>query len=208
MMKVVAFNGSPHYDGVIAKGISIIQRELEKSATVSVNTIQVGDRHIRGCIDCRQCGETHRCIIEDGVVNEALDLLSAADGIILGSPVYYGGIAGTFKSFLDRIFCAGPNMPFKVGATVVSLRRSGGIATFNQLNSYFNLAGVIIAPSISWDIMYGNNARETQEDKEGLQIVEIQGRNMAWLLKIMAAAKEDIPLPPHVTERKKTNFIH
>ncbi|GBU23309.1 hypothetical protein R80B4_03226 [Fibrobacteres bacterium R8-0-B4] len=207
-MKVVAFNGSPHHDGAVAKGISILQRELEKSATVSVEIIHIGNKHIRGCIDCRKCGDTNRCIINDGVVNEALDLLESADGIILGSPVYYGGIAGTFKSFLDRLFCAGPNMPFKVGATVVSLRRSGGIATFNQLNSYLNLAGVIIAPSVSWDILYGNNARETMEDKEGQQIMELQGRNMAWLLKTMAAAKEDIPLPPHVTERKKTNFIH
>jgi len=209
MMKVVAFNGSPHYDGVVAKGISIIQRELEKSATVSVEIIHIGNKHIRGCIDCRKCSETRRCIIEDGVVNEAIDLLHSADGIILGSPVYYGGIAGTFKSFLDRLFCAGPTMPFKVGATVVSLRRSGGIAAFSQLNNYFSLAGVIIAPSISWGIMHGNNAHETMEDKEGLQIMEIQGRNMAWLLKMIAvAAKEDIPLPPHIAERKKINFIH
>lgn len=208
MMKVIAFNGSPHHDGVVAKGISVIQRELEKSGTVSVEIVQVGDKHIRGCIDCRKCVETQRCIIEDGVVNEALDLLQSANGIILGSPVYYGGIAGTFKSFLDRIFCAGPTMPFKVGATVVSLRRTGGVAAFSQLNNYFSLAGVIIAPSISWGIMHGNNAHETLDDKEGLQIMEIQGRNMAWLLKTMAAAKEDIPLPPPVTERKKTNFIH
>jgi len=208
MMKVIAFNGSPHYDGVVAKGISIIQRELEKSATVSVEIVHVGHKHIRGCIDCRKCGETHRCIIEDGVVNEAIDLLHSADGIILGSPVYYGGIAGTFKSFLDRLFCAGPTMPFKVGATVVSLRRTGGIAAFHQLNNYFNLAEIIITPGIYWNIMHGNSAHETLEDQEGQQIMEIQGRNMAWLIKTLDAGKTMINLPPPMDERKRTNFIH
>ena len=206
-MKVIAFNGSPHNNGVIANGISLIQKELE-NAEIEVEAIHVGSKHISGCMDCRQCRETNRCIIKDDVVNDALDKLQSADGIILGCPVYYGGVAGTFKCFLDRLFFAGLKMPFKVGATVVSLRRSGGISVFHQLNNYFSLAGVIIAPSISWGIMHGNNAHETMEDKEGLQIMEIQGRNMAWLLKTLAAEKEEVPLPPHVTERKKINFIH
>jgi len=206
-MNVIAINGSPHNDGVVAKGISVIQRELEKNA-ISVEIIHVGSKNVRGCIDCRQCGETRRCIFQDGGVNDALDKLQTADGIILGSPVYYGGIAGTFKCFLDRLFFAGPTMPFKVGAAVVSLRRTGGIATLHQLNNYFCLAGVIITPSIYWNVMHGNSVKETLEDIEGQQIMEIQGRNMAWLLKTLAAAKEDVPLPPPVTERKRTNFIH
>lgn len=98
-------------------------------------------------------------------------------------------------------------MRYKVGATVVSLRRSGGIAAFHQLNNYFNLAGVVITPGIYWDVMHGNNAQEAAEDLEGLQIMEAQGRNMAWLIKALAAGKKDVPLPPPIVERKRTNFI-
>jgi len=206
-MKVIAFNGSPHNNGVIAKGISIIQQELE-NAEIEVEIIHVGSKHVSGCTDCRQCKETNRCFIQDGVVNEAIDKLQSADGIILGGPVYYGGIAGTFKCFLDRLFFAGPKMPLKVGATVVSVRRTGGIATFHQLNNYFNLAEIIITPGVYWNVMHGNSAQETMEDEEGLQIMEIQGRNMAWLLKVLAAGKTMVPPPPPVDERKRTNFIH
>jgi len=206
-MKVIAFNGSPHNNGVIAKGISVIQQELE-NAEIEVEVIHVGSKHISGCIDCRQCRETNRCIIKDDIVNEAIDKLQSADGIILGGPVYYGGVAGTFKCFLDRLFFASPKMPFKVGATVVSLRRSGGIAVFQQLNNYFNLSEIIITPGVYWNIMHGNNANETLEDQEGLQIMEIQGRNMAWLIKTLAAGKNIVPMPKPVDERKRTNFIH
>jgi multimeric flavodoxin WrbA len=132
--------------------------------------------------------------------------MQAVDGIILGSPVYYGGVAGTFKSFLDRLFFSAPDMKFKVGATVVSLRRSGGITTFHQLNNYFNLARMIITPGIYWDIIHGNDAEEVMKDEEGLQIMEVQGRNMAWLIKTLAAGRKEISLPPSA-KRKWTNFI-
>jgi multimeric flavodoxin WrbA len=127
--------------------------------------------------------------------------------VILGSPVYYGGVAGTFKSFLDRLFFPGPDMRYKVGATVVSLRRTGGIATFHQLNNYLNLAQMIITPGVYWEVIHGNNLEEMVQDIEGLQIMEVQGRNMAWLLKSLAAGKKEFP-PPDPVERKRTNFIH
>ena len=206
-MKVIAFNGSPHDDGVAAKGISIMQAELEKEG-IAVETIHVGDKNIHGCMDCHKCRELKHCAIQDGIVNEAFEKMQSADGVILGCPVYYGGVAGTFKSFLDRLFFPGPGMKFKVGATVVSLRRTGGISTFHQLNNYFNLAGMIITPGVYWDVIHGNNAQEVLEDLEGLQIMEIQGRNMAWLIKTLSAGKKEIPLPPPIIERKRTNFIH
>ena len=205
-MKVIAFNGSPNKDGVVAKGISIIAGELLKEG-IETEIVHVGDKIIRGCMDCRQCRELKRCAISGDLVNEAFEKIQKADGVILGSPVYYGGVAGTFKSFLDRLFFPGPDMQFKVGATVVSLRRSGGITTFHQLNNYFNLARMIITPGIYWDIIHGNNAQEVMEDKEGLQIMEVQGRNMAWLLKTIAEGKKAIPFPLPLTERKRTNFI-
>ena len=205
-MKVIAFNGSPHNEGVVATGISVMKRELEKEG-ITVETVHVGDKSIHGCIDCRKCRDLGRCAIEGDLVNECFEKLKSADGVILGCPVYYGGVAGTFKCFLDRLFFPGPDMKYKVGATVVSLRRTGGITTFHQLNNYLNLAQMVIAPGVYWEVIHGNNPKELSEDEEGLQIMEIQGRNMAWLLKALAAGKREIP-PPAPLERKRTNFIH
>jgi len=205
-MNVIAFNGSPHHDGGVANGISVIQKELEKEG-ISVEVVHVGNKNIRGCIDCGKCNGTNRCIIKDDIVNEAIEKVQAADGIILGCPVYFGGVAGTFKCFLDRLFFAGPKSAFKVGATVVSVRRTGGITAFHQLNNYFNLAGIIITPGVYWNVKHGNTTEETLQDQEGLQIMEIQGRNMAWLLKTLAAGKTAVPTPPPVSERKRTNFV-
>ena len=206
-MKVLTFNGSPHNDGAVCGGISVINGELAKEG-IETEVIQVGDKNIHGCMDCRKCRELGHCVISGDPVQEAFEKMQAADGIILGSPVYYGGIAGTFKSFLDRLFFPGPNMKYKVGAAFVSLRRTGGIAAFNQLNNYFNLAQMIITPGIYWNVIHGNNAEEVLEDHEGLQILETLGRNMAWLIKALAAGKKEVPVPPPPPERKRTNFIH
>jgi multimeric flavodoxin WrbA len=140
------------------------------------------------------------------MVNACLDLVNAADGIILGSPVYYGGIAGTFKSFLDRLFCSGLSLRGKVGGAAVSLRRSGGIAAFHGLNNYLNLAQAVIVPSAYWNVIHGNNAEETLQDEEGLQIMRVLGRNTAWLLKTLSAGKKTVPLP-EPEPRVWTNFI-
>jgi multimeric flavodoxin WrbA len=206
-MKVIAFNGSPHNDGVVAKGISVMAEELKK-AGIETEIIQVGNQNIHGCVDCRKCRELKHCVITNDMVNDCFIKMQEADGVILGTPVYYGGVAGTFKSFLDRLFFPGPDMKYKAGATVVSLRRSGGIATFHQLNNYLNLAQMLITPTVYWDVIHGNNAQEVLEDEEGLQIMQIQGRNMAWLLKTLTAGKKEVPLPLSPQERKRTNFIH
>ena len=204
-MNVLAFNGSPNNDGVVARGISIMKGELEKEG-ISVEVIHVGNGLVHGCMDCEKCRTLNRCAIGGDQVNECFEKLKASDGIILGSPVYYGGIAGTFKSFLDRLFFPGPDMKYKVGATVVSLRRSGGIATFHQLNNYLNLAQIIITPGIYWDVIHGNTPEELAKDEEGIQIMEVQGRNMAWLLKALASGRKEFP-PPAQIPRKRTNFI-
>ena len=205
-MNVIALNGSPHNDGVIAKGIAIMKGELEKEG-ISTEVVHVGDKSIRGCIDCRKCKTLGHCVIGDDIVNGCFDKIQRADGIILGSPVYYGGLTVTFKSFLDRLFFPQPDMRFKVGAAVVSLRRTGGIATYYQLSNYLTLAQMIITPGFYWGVIHGSTAEELEEDKEGLQIMETQGRNMAWLLKALAAGKKEISPPPR-QERIRTNFIH
>ncbi|MCL2599802.1 MAG: flavodoxin family protein [Treponema sp.] len=206
-MKVLAFNGSPHILGTVAKGISVITGELEKEG-IKTETIHVGQSNVQGCVGCVECWKLGLgCIVRGDLVNEAYEKMQAADGVILGSPVYFGGVAGIFKGFLDRMFFPGPNMRYKVGATVVSLRRSGGIATFHQLNNYFNLAEMIVTPSIYWDVIHGNTAEETMQDLEGLQIMKTQGRNMAWLLKALAAGKKELPPPPLLSKRQRTNFV-
>jgi multimeric flavodoxin WrbA len=205
-MKVIAFNGSPHSDGVVAKGISIMAGELSKEG-IETEVVNIGSQNIHGCVDCGKCWQLNRCVMDNDPVNDCRQKMAAADGVILGTPVYYGGIAGTFKSFLDRLFFSGVDMKLKAGATVVSLRRSGGIATFQQLNNYFNLAQIVIAPGVYWEVIHGNTPDELGEDEEGTQIMEIQARNMAWLMKALAAGKKEIPLPAPVS-RKRTNFIH
>jgi len=207
-MKVIAFNGSPHVDGVVAKGISVIKGELEKEG-ISVEVVHVGDKNIHGCIACRKCKTPEgqgRCSIGGDLVNECLEKLKDINGVILGSPVYYGSIAGTFKCFLDRLFFCGPDLKYKVGATVVSLRRTGGIGTFHQLNNYFNLSQVIITPVRYWDVIHGNTPEETVQDEEGMNHMQTQGRNMAWLIKTLEAGKREVPLPD-LPEREMTNFI-
>ena len=204
-MKVIALNGSPHGGGVIAGGINVMKGELEKEG-VSVEVVHVGSKNIQGCTACRKCAALKKCVIEGDAVNECRGKLESADGIILGSPVYYGSIAGTFKCFLDRLFFSGLNMKYKVGAVVVSLRRTGGISTFHQLVNYFNLGQIILTPSVYWQVIHGNNPEELARDEEGVQLMEIQGRNMAWLLKALEAGVKAAPPPPKV-ERKRTNFI-
>jgi multimeric flavodoxin WrbA len=203
-MKVIAFNGSPHSDGVVAKGISVMAGELKKEG-IETEIITVGGKVIRGCLDCRKCKDTGKCAIDDEV-NPWREKALEAQGIILGCPVYYGGIAGTFKCFLDRFFFPNPDLRYKTGAVVVSLRRSGGIAVFQQINNYFNLAQILITPGFYWNVIHGNTPAELAQDEEGLQIMEIQGRNMAWLIKTLEAGKKDVPLPPAIP-RKRTNFI-
>ena len=212
-MKVIAFNGSPHSAGGTAAGISVMKGELEKEG-IEVEVVQVGDKPIRGCMACGSCAtsgansgaSTGKCAIGDDIVNECLRKLASADGIILGCPVYFGSIAGTFKSFLDRLFFTKPDLRYKVGASVVSVRRAGGPSTFHQLNNYFNLAQMIITPGVYWEVIHGTTREELAKDEEGVQIMEAQGRNMAWLIKALAVGKKEIAPPPH-QQKIRTNFI-
>jgi multimeric flavodoxin WrbA len=205
-MKVIAFNGSPHKDGTIATGIARIAGELQKEG-IDVEVVQVGNKEIHGCMACGTCREKGLCTISGDIVNECIEKARATDGIILGSPVYYGGIAGSFKCFLDRMFYTGVNLRYKAGAVVASCRRSGGIATFQELCNYLNLGGAVIVPTEYWNIIHGNNKQEVQEDGEGLWTMQAVGRNMAWLMKTLEAGKQSLP-PPDNRPRVWTNFIH
>lgn len=204
-MKVIAFNGSPHKEGVIFTGISTVAAEL-KEAGIDVEIVHVGDKPVHGCIACGKCREKGLCGISNDIVNECIEKTRAADGIIIGSPVYYGGIAGAFKCFCDRMFYTGLNLNYKVGAVVASCRRSGGIATFHQLCNYLNLAGAVIVPTVYWNVIHGNNADEVREDGEGLFTMKAVGRNMAWLMKTLKEGKASCPVPEPIN-MVRTNFI-
>ncbi len=201
-MKVIAFNGSPHPDGVTASALATVAAEL-KSAGIEVETVQVGKESIRGCTGCNGCRKTGRCVIADDIVNDCRDRVAAASGVILASPTYYAGIAGTMKSFLDRLFYAGVDLRYKAGAAVVSVRRSGGVPAFHQLNNYLNLAQAVIVPSFYWNVAHGASGSGIAEDGEGVAIMENLGRNMAWLLR----ALENAPDRPQPVKRVWTNFV-
>lgn len=208
-MKVVAFNGSPKRDGNTYKSIESVARELEKE-NIEVEIIHVGNKVIRGCLACGGCArnKNEKCVIENDQVNEWIGKMKEADGIILGSPVHYSAIAGTMKSFLDRAFyVASVNdgmFRHKVGASVVAVRRAGGIPTFDQLNNYINYSEMLMPTSNYWNVAYGRTPNEVVQDDEGMQIMRVLGKNMAWLMKLVEFGKAHVEAP----QREEKNFMH
>lgn len=210
-MKVVAINGSPHKEGNTYHALVQIGKQLQES-NIDMEIIHIGNKAVRGCIACGGCARNkdEKCVITTDPLNEWIQKMKDADGIILASPVYYAGIAGTMKSFLDRAFCVSGNngnlFRQKVGAAVVVLRRTGGSYTFDGLNHYLNYSEMILATSNYWNIVHGAAPGEVLQDEEGIQIMEVLGKNMAWLLKMRELAKEILPSPIAVN-KIKTNFI-
>jgi len=208
-MKVVAFNGSPNKEGNTYHAIKIVLNELEKEG-IETEIIHVGNKSIRGCIACNQCAKkkNEKCVLPGDEVNEWIQKLKSADGIILGSPVHYSSMGGTMKSFLDRAFyVAGNNggmLRHKVGASVVAVRRAGGIPTFNQLNSFINYSEMLMPTSNYWNVVNGTSPGEALQDEEGVQIMRVLGKNMAWLMKLVENGKENVKAP----EREDKIFMN
>jgi multimeric flavodoxin WrbA len=204
-MKVMAFAGSPHNDGTSSAALDVLCGELEKEG-IDVEKIHVGDKLIHGCVSCGSCAKMRLCRFKDDIVNDCIVKAREADGIVLATPVYYGGIAGTFKSFLDRMFYTGIDLRYKAAAALVTVRRTGGIDTYHQLCNYLTLGGAVITPTRYWNVTHGTNAEEGKEDSEGLYTMEVAGRNMAWLMKALESAKKSIPLPV-LSPAVWTNFV-
>lgn len=210
-MKVIAFNGSPKKEGNTYHALRMVGAELE-SEGIEFEIVQVGDKAIRGCIACNQCAvnKNERCVLPDDPVNELIQKMKEADGIILASPVYYSAIAGTMKSFLDRAFyVSGANdqmLRHKVGAAVVAVRRSGGMPTFQQLNNYLLYSEMLLPTSNYWNVIHGRAPGEVTEDLEGVQIMRVLGKNMAWLMKLLQHGKDTVP-PPEREPKTFFNFI-
>ncbi|MDR0758915.1 MAG: flavodoxin family protein [Treponema sp.] len=203
-MKVIAFNGSPHEQGAAYRGIIAITSELEQ-AGVSSEILHIGDKNIQGCVACHSCFKTGRCKFDD-IVNSCAEKIEQASGIILAAPVYYGGIAGNFKCFLDRLFFSGTKLKRKAAAVVTTVRRTGGIGVYHPLCNYLTLSGAVITPTVYWNVLHGNNSGEAEQDAEGIFTLRTAGRNMAWLIKTLELGCKTFPPPPD-EECVRTNFI-
>ena len=209
-MKVVAFNGSPKKEGNTYSAIKLVADELE-SQGIEVEIIHVGNKAIRGCMACNQCvkNRDEKCVIKDEV-NAWIQKMKEADGIIISSPTHFSAIGGTMKSFLDRAFYVtsvnNSMLRHKVGAAVVAVRRSGGVPTFNQLNIFLNYSEMMLATSNYWNVIHGMVPGETVGDKEGVQIMQVLGKNMSMMLKQREATKEIMEENKPVRKRL-TNFI-
>ncbi|WP_286821460.1 flavodoxin family protein [Desulfobacter sp. UBA2225] len=210
-MKVVGFNGSPNKKGNTACSLNMIFEELE-NAGIETEMIHVGKKKIQGCTACLDCvkKQNQACSLDDDPVNEWIQKIKAADGILLGSPVHFSGVAGTMKSFLDRAFFVasvnGGLFRNKVGAAVAAVRRSGGISTVDSLNHYINYSEMVMPSSNYWNVAHGLAPGQVTQDGEGKQIMAVLGKNMAWLMKIMEHGKEQFP-PPEPVAKIMTNFI-
>ena len=194
MAKVLLVNGSPHKDGCTAYALNEMIKIFE-SEGVKTKLLNIGSLDIRGCISCGKCNENGKCVFPD-IVNEAAAEFKEADGLVVGSPVYYASPNGTVLSFLDRLFFSTPfSKQFKVGAAVVSCRRGGNTATFDALNKYFTISGMPVVSSTYWNQVHGRTKEDVMKDLEGLQTMRNLARNMAFMIKAISDAKEKYGLP-------------
>ena len=204
-MKALLINGSPHANGCTFTALSIVAEELQKNG-IETEIVHIGNKDIRGCIACGKCAELGRCVFND-MVNEVATKFELADGLVVGSPVYYAGPNGTLTNLLDRLFFSTPfDKRMKVGAAVVSARRGGTTAAFDRLNKYFTISEMPVVSSRYWNMVHGHTSEDVMKDEEGVQIMRILGRNMAFLMRAIAAERERNGLPEK-EETKYTNFI-
>ncbi len=193
-MKVLLLNGSAHVNGCTARALQEVEETL-KAEGIETQLVQVGVKPVRGCIGCGRCSELGKCTFDD-LVNEVAPLFEEADGLVIGSPVYYSSPNGNLLSLLDRLFYSTSfEKQMKVGASVVSARRGGCTASFDVLNKYFTISNMPIVSSSYWNQVHGFSAADVEKDLEGLQTMRNLGRNMAFLIKAIHAAKETVGLP-------------
>lgn len=211
-MKVLLINGSPKTDGNTALALEHSRKVFEAQG-FSTEQIEVGGELIHGCVGCFACAQAQqrRCVkFTDDPVNDYISKMVEADGLVIGTPVYYAGINGTLKSFLDRSFLAATANGFplrhKVGLALAAVRRAGSLPALEQINKYFSISEMVIASGNYWTMVHGLAPQEAVGDLEGLQTVEVAATNMAWLLKLMEYGREAVPSPPLVT-KISTNFI-
>ena len=198
MKKVVLLNGSPRANGCTAEALKEMVKVFEEEG-IEAEILQIGSRNIRGCMACNYCSKNGRCVIDD-YVNEVAPKIAEADGIVIGSPVYYGSPNGTLISFLDRLFYSSSDLSdttkkMRVGASVVSCRRGGNTASFDVLNKYFTISSIPLASSTYWNQVHGFTAEDVRKDVEGLQVMRNLARSMSYMIKAFAAAEGTVARP-------------
>ena len=204
-MKVLLINGSPHRDGNTSIALAEVARSLE-SEGVETKTIWIGNKPVQGCIACYKCYQLGRCVFHDDIYEELHAAVAECDGLIVGSPTYYAGPAGSLCAVLDRLFySSAPLLRGKPAAAVVVCRRGGASANFDRLNKYFSIMSMPIVTSQYWNSVHGRDIGEAREDAEGLQTMRVLGRNMAWLLKSINNPSSPALHDPE--PRIATNFI-
>lgn len=210
-MKVLLVNGGPHKEGCTYTALTEVGNTLNEEG-IETEIFWVKNKPISGCIACKTCAKTGECIFND-VVNEFVEKAKEADGFIFGSPVHYAGATGAITSFMDRVFYSafqsgkGDRFLFKPAAAVVTARRAGTTATYDQINKYFGITQMPIISSRYWNMVHGSTPEDVKKDEEGMQAIRILGRNMAYYLKCIEAGKEkgiELPKQEKVTF---TNFI-
>ena len=208
-MKVLLVNGGPHKEGCTYTALKEVEKELNNEG-IETEIFWVGIKPISGCIACHKCSEIGKCVFDD-VVNEFAEKAKKADGFVFGTPVHYAAASGAITSFMDRLFYSTFSNPdifrLKPAATVVSARRAGTTATFEQLNKYYTMTQMPVISSRYWNMVHGTNPEEVKKDEEGMQIMRILGKNMAYYLKCIEAGKEKGVNPPELEEITFTNFI-
>ena len=194
MASVILLNGSPHPKGCTATALQEMISVFEAEG-IETELIQVGNKSIRGCVACGACGKTGKCVFDD-LVNEVAPKFEVADGLVIGSPVYYASPNGTILSFMDRLFYSTHfSKHMKVGAAIVSARRGGNTASFDVLNKYFTISGMPVASSTYWNQVHGFTAEDVRKDLEGLQIMRNLARNMSFMIRAITDAKDKYGLP-------------
>lgn len=206
-MKVLMFNGSTHAKGCTYTALSEVAGELEKIGIQS-EIVHIGTSCFHTCTGCGACAAKGKCVFDDDPLNEMLEKAKEADAFVFGSPVHYAGPSGAMVTFLSRFFWAGGDMlAYKPGAAIVSCRRGGATAAWEQLNKFFTISNMPIVPSQYWNMVHGNTPEEVRQDREGMQIMRTLGRNMAWMLKCIEAGKAAGISLPEKEKRERTNFI-
>lgn len=194
MSKVLILNGSPHKNGCTARALEEMIKVFSEEG-VETELIQVGNKAIRGCIACNSCAGTGRCVFDD-LVNEVAPKFEEADGLVVGSQVYYGSPNGNILSFMDRLFYSTHfSKHMKVGASVVSCRRGGNTASFDVLNKYFTISAMPVASSTYWNQVHGFSQEDVEKDKEGLQTMRNLARNMSFMIRAFKDAREKYGYP-------------
>lgn len=206
-MKVLLINGSPKPKGSTYTMLQEIAVQLDKDG-IGSEVFHIGSKPISGCIACGGCKAAGRCVVKDDVIDPCTDKLREADGVIIGTPVYYSGANGSLCALLDRLFYSDreDRFVYKPGAAVAVSRRAGAATALDRINKYFLIKRMPVVPSQYWALAFGHNGDEVRQDAEGLQILRTLAQNMAWLLKCIDYSKQACP-PPAIEKPERTNFI-